>query len=415
MSETPATNTPTDPDCLFNARLHDVKDDGESLEGECSKCKFMVPLPDREWRLKIAELRGQLAERPATNTDTSNDTNCQCCGLPKGIMSGGCVARHKDGACERCNGASAPGEWYRVLQWASSRSYVTAGDYGGGQEAERDIQWAIEEALTAHDSLHTEVSALTEQLALEKTAEYNRYGDRYYCLICGHDCTSAAACARNNYGHQRTGSDDKPCTTCATAPTERIATLKSHVETSICTKCGWVGIPKAWPVQHATYPRHTDIQYACGREGCDYLVPKPQSARISDLASQLAEARAQIEADMTDTTEAELQLRVVQLESDLARVTRDLEVANDAFERLTQQNIAVTREWDKARKKASEQHRRAQKAEGALLRAQKKTDTWSSPERQREAQQRDQMMGVVARAEARDEAVRKTEERNGDV
>lgn len=37
--------------------------------------------------------------------------------------------------------------WEQALRWAATRSWCTAGDYGGGADAERDVQWAIEEAL----------------------------------------------------------------------------------------------------------------------------------------------------------------------------------------------------------------------------------------------------------------------------
>lgn len=49
-------------------------------------------------------------------------------------------------------------------------------------------------------------------------------------------------------------------------------------------------------------------------------------------------------------------------------------------------------------------HRRTQKAEGALLKLQgKPVDTWSSPERQQEARERDRMMAAIGRAVRHDE------------
>lgn len=51
---------------------------------------------------------------------------------------------------------------------------------------------------------------------LRDEIEQQRYGDHYYCLNCGHDCPSAAACVRNAYGHQREGDFVEPCRRCVT-------------------------------------------------------------------------------------------------------------------------------------------------------------------------------------------------------
>lgn len=50
----------------------------------------------------------------------------------------------------------------------------------------------------------------------------------------------------------------------------------------------------------------------------------------------------------------------------------------------------------------TKERRRAQKAEGALLRAEAKVRSWDSPERQREAGERDRAMDAIGKAEGRE-------------
>lgn len=77
------------------------------------------------------------------------------------------------------------------------------------------------------------------------------------------------------------------------------------------------------------------------------------------------------------------------------------------YERMIESNVellashidAILAELAACRAKNKELHRRTQKAESAVLKAQPKpVDTWKSRERQQEADARDRMMAAVGRA-----------------
>lgn len=94
-------------------------------------------------------------------------TFCNQCGTSAADCERARVPRGMP-CCEECNlysshNASAPTSpiaddwtWEQALRWASTRTWCTAGDYGGGSDAERDVQWAITEALAEIERLRAQ-------------------------------------------------------------------------------------------------------------------------------------------------------------------------------------------------------------------------------------------------------------------
>ena len=64
-----------------------------------------------------------------------------------------------------------------------------------------------------------------------------------------------------------------------------LAQYDAVADTSVCTKCGWIGVP---PNFVDAMTRHRDFK--CGNPTCSYYVWPPKSARIAELESKLVTA-----------------------------------------------------------------------------------------------------------------------------